>query len=189
MSTPLRQLLDQFRDHAKTQREKGDYFERLTLSFLKNDPGMKQQYEDAWLVGDWAKTQGLRATDIGVDVVAKIAGEDSYCAVQCKFYGEGRSIPKGELDKFLATCGLKQFSRGLLIDTTGRALSPNVVSLFDALNITSIGLDRLEESPIDWGLWLRTGRPGWPRPRRCVRTSKKPSKRYRKVWPRPTGAS
>jgi predicted helicase len=157
MSTPLRQLLDQFRDHAKTQREKGDYFERLTLSFLKNDPGMKQQYEDAWLVGDWAKAQGLRATDIGVDVVAKIAGEDSYCAVQCKFYGEGRSIPKGELDKFLATCGLKQFSRGLLIDTTGRALSPNVVSLFDALNITSIGLDRLEESPIDWGLWLRTG--------------------------------
>jgi predicted helicase len=189
MSTPLRQLLDQFRDHAKTQREKGDYFERLTLSFLKNDPGMKQQYEDAWLVGDWAKAQGLRATDIGVDVVAKIAGEDSYCAVQCKFYGEGRSIPKGELDKFLATCGLKQFSRGLLIDTTGRALSPNVVSLFDALNITSIGLDRLEESPIDWGLWLRTGETRLAAPKALRPHQQEALEAVQEGWPRPTGAS
>lgn len=157
MSTPLRQLLDQFRDVAKTQREKGDYFERLAVSFLKNDPGMAQEYEDAWLLSDWAKEHRLPANDIGVDVVAKIRGEDSFCAIQCKFYGEGRSIPKGELDKFIATCGLKHFSRGLLIDTTGRPLSSNVTTLFDDLNITSIGLDRLEESPIDWGLWLRTG--------------------------------
>ena len=157
MSTPLRQLLDQFRDVSKTQREKGDYFERLAVAFLKADPGMKQEYEDAWLLGDWAKANGVNAKDIGVDVVAKIRGEDSFCAVQCKFYGEGRSIAKGELDKFISACGLKHFSRGLLIDTTGRPLSPNATALFDDLNITSIGLDRLEESPIDWGLWLKTG--------------------------------
>jgi predicted helicase len=157
MTTPLRQLLDQFRDVAKTQREKGDYFERLAVSFLKIDPGMVQECEDAWLLSDWAKAHGVPANDIGVDVVAKIRGEDSFCAIQCKFYGEGKSIPKAELDKFISACGLKHFSRGLLIDTTGRPLSPNVIALFNDHNITSIGLDRLEESPIDWAAWLHTG--------------------------------
>jgi len=157
MSTPLRQLLDQFREVSKTEREKGDYFERLAVAFLKTDPGMVQEYEDAWLLGDWARANGVNAKDIGVDVVAKIRGEDSFCAVQCKFYGEGRSIPKSELDKFLSACGLKHFSRGLVIETTGRPLSPNLTGLFDDLNVTSIGLDRLGDSPIDWGAWLQTG--------------------------------
>lgn len=155
MSTPLRQLLAQFRDASKTQREKGNYFERLAVAFIKNDPGMVQEYEDAWLLGDWAKASGIRASDIGVDVVAKIRGEDSFCAIQCKFYAEGRSIPKAELDKFLSACGMKHFSRGLIIETTGMSFSANATALFDDLNVTTIGLDRLEASPIDWSAWFQ----------------------------------
>ncbi|WP_159983703.1 MULTISPECIES: type ISP restriction/modification enzyme [unclassified Novosphingobium] len=155
MSTPLRQLLAQFRDTSKTQREKGDYFERLAVAFINNDPGMKQEYEDAWLVGDWARANGIRASDIGVDVVAKIRGEDTFCAIQCKFYSEGRSIPKAELDKFLSACGMKHFSRGLIIETTGMSFTANATALFDDLNVTTIGLDRLEASPIDWAAWFQ----------------------------------
>lgn len=40
MSNDLRALLAQFRDAAKTEREKGTYFERLAVAFIKNDPGM-----------------------------------------------------------------------------------------------------------------------------------------------------
>lgn len=47
MTTPLRQLLAQYRAIAPTQREKGNYFERLAVVFLKSDPGMAQEYEDA----------------------------------------------------------------------------------------------------------------------------------------------
>ena len=156
MQTPLRQLLAQFRDASRTEREKGNYFERLAVAFLKNDPGMAQEYEDAWLLGDWAKANRVSGADIGVDVVAKIRGEDSFCAVQCKFYTEGRSIPKSELDKFLAACGSRHFSRGLIIETTGLDYSANATALFDDLNITTIGIDRLEASPIDWAAWLQT---------------------------------
>lgn len=156
MPTPLRKLLAQFRDASRTEREKGNYFERLAVAFLKNDPGMVQEYEDAWLLGDWAKAQGVSGADIGVDVVAKIRGEESYCAVQCKFYTEGRSIPKGELDKFLAACGSRHFSRGLIIETTGLDYSSNATALFDDLNITTLGIDRLEASPIDWAAWLQS---------------------------------
>lgn len=156
MQSPLRQLLTQFRDASRTEREKGNYFERLAVAFLKNDPGMVQEYEDAWLLNDWAKAHGQSAADIGVDVVAKIRGEDSFCAVQCKFYTEGRSIPKGELDKFLAACGSRHFSRGLIIETTGLDYSANATALFDDYSITTIGIDRLEASPIDWAAWLQT---------------------------------
>ena len=39
----LRDLLDQFRTSARTEREKGTYFERLAVAFLKHDPGMAQE--------------------------------------------------------------------------------------------------------------------------------------------------
>lgn len=72
MATPLRQLFVQFRDAFRTEREKGNYFERLAVAFIKNDPGMVQEYEDARLYTDWARTHGMAANDIGVDSVAKI---------------------------------------------------------------------------------------------------------------------
>lgn len=154
MSTPLRQLLAQFRDSSRTEREKGTYFERLAVAFLKNDSGMQQEYEDAWLFSDWARAHRLSATDIGIDAVAKIRGEDGFCAVQCKFYAEGYRIQKKDIDSFLSSSQQKHFARGLVIETTGAPWSSNAEALLDDLNITTIGLDRLEESPIDWAAWF-----------------------------------
>lgn len=155
MSTPLRQLLAQYRATAKTEREKGTYFERLALAFVKHDQGMAQEYEDVWTFTDWAKAQRLDGKDIGIDLVAKIRGEDSFCAIQCKFYAEGYRIQKGDIDSFLASSATKHFSRGLVFDTTGAPWSINAEALLDDLNVTRIGLDRLEESPIDWAAWFQ----------------------------------
>ncbi|WP_230281384.1 type ISP restriction/modification enzyme [Croceicoccus sp. Ery15] len=155
MSTPLRQLLAQYRAAAKTEREKGTYFERLALAFIKHDPGMVQEYEDVWTFTDWAKAHRLDGKDIGIDLVAKIRDEDSFCAIQCKFYAEGYRIQKGDIDSFLASSATKHFSRGLVFDTTGAPWSINAEALLDDLNVTRIGLDRLEESPIDWAAWFQ----------------------------------
>lgn len=155
MTTPLRQLLAQYRAAAKTEREKGTYFERLALAFIKHDSGMAQEYEDAWTFTDWAKAQRLDGKDIGIDLVAKIRGEDSFCAIQCKFYAEGYRIQKGDIDSFLASSATRHFSRGLVFDTTGAPWSINAEALLDDLNVTRIGLDRLEESPIDWATWFQ----------------------------------
>lgn len=155
MTTPLRQLLSQYRAAAKTEREKGTYFERLALAFIKHDPGMAQEYEDVWTFTDWAKAQRIDGKDIGIDLVAKIRGEDSYCAIQCKFYAEGYRIQKGDIDSFLASGATRYFSRGLVFDTTGAPWSSNAEALLDELNVTRIGLDRLEESPIDWAAWFQ----------------------------------
>ena len=155
MTSPLRQLLAQYRDASKGEREKGTYFEKLAVAFIKNDPGMAQEYEDCWTFSDWAKRQGVSAADIGIDAVAKIRSEESFCAVQCKFYREGYRIQKGDIDSFLSSSQGKYFSRGMIIETTGAPWSPNAVALLDELNITTIGLERLEASPIDWAKWFQ----------------------------------
>ena len=155
MTTPLRKLLAEYRAASRTEREKGTYFERLAVAFLKNDPGMTQEYEDAWLFSDWAKANRLDGKDIGIDAVAKIRGEDSYCAVQCKFYAEGYRIQKADIDSFLSSSQTRHFSRGLIFDTTGAPWSSNAEALLDELSTTRIGLDRLEESPIDWAAWFQ----------------------------------
>lgn len=156
MPSPLRQLLAEFRGSAKTEREKGNYFERLAVDFIKNDHGMAQEYEEAWLYSEWAQLFGFDGRDTGIDVVAKIRGEDAFCAIQCKFYREGHRIQKADIDSFFTASGKRQFSRRLIIDTTDAPWSANAE---DALSdqdkpISRIGLDRLEESPIDWSAYL-----------------------------------
>ncbi|WP_293844730.1 DEAD/DEAH box helicase family protein [Sphingopyxis sp.] len=42
-----------------------------------------------------------------------------------------------------------------MLDTTGAPWSGNAEALLDDLNVTRIGLDRLEESPIDWTAWFQ----------------------------------
>jgi len=155
MTTPLRQLLAQYRAASKSEREKGTYFERLAVAFIKNDNGMQQEYEDCWLFGDWAKANRLDGRDIGIDAVAKIRGEDSYCAIQCKFYRDGYRIQKGDIDSFLSSAQTKHFSRGLIIETTGAPWSVNATALLDDLNVTTIDVERLEASPIDWAAYFQ----------------------------------
>lgn len=155
MASSLKQLLNQYRSAAHSEREKGGYFEKLAVAFLKHDPGMVQEYENAWLFSDWAKANRLDGRDIGIDAVAKIRGEDTFCAVQCKFYREGYRIQKGDIDSFLSSAQTKQFSRGLIIETTGAPWSVNATALLDELNVTTIDLERLEASPIDWEAWFQ----------------------------------
>lgn len=154
MPAALKELLANYRTSALTEREKGTYFERLAVAFMKNDPGMAQEYEDAWLFSDWAKTHGLDGRDIGIDAVAKLRGEDAFCAIQCKFYRDGYRIQKADIDSFLSSSQIKPFARGLIIDTTGAPWSEHAEAMLEPLNVQRIGMDRLEESPIDWSAWF-----------------------------------
>lgn len=152
----LRELLAQFRASSRSEREKGSYFERLAVDFIKNDHGMQQEYEDAWLFSEWAAANGLDGRDTGIDAVAKLRGEDTFCAIQCKFYREGHRIQKADIDSFFTASGKRQFSRRLIIDTTDAPWSQNAETAMDDQDkpVTRIGLDRLEGSPIDWSAYL-----------------------------------
>ncbi|TWA90889.1 putative helicase [Azospirillum brasilense] len=156
MNAALAQLLEEFRSYAQTEREKGGYFERFAVAFIKNDPGMRQEYEDAWLYSDWATRNGLNAKDTGIDAVAKIKGEDSFCAIQCKFYQTGHRIQRADLDSFFTASGVRKFTRRLIIDTTDAPWGINAEAALEDQDkpVSRIGLDRLSDSPIDWSAYL-----------------------------------
>lgn len=156
MNAALAQLLEEFRSYAQTEREKGGYFERFAVAFIKNDPGMRQEYEDAWLYSEWATRNGLNAKDTGIDAVAKIKGEDSFCAIQCKFYQTGHRIQRADLDSFFTASGVRKFSRRLIIDTTDAPWGTNAEAALEDQDkpASRIGLDRLSDSPIDWSAYL-----------------------------------
>ena len=61
----LDRILKHYRDAAVTEREKGTYFERLSVAFLKNDLVQAQQYSDVWTFGEWAAANGEDGRDTG----------------------------------------------------------------------------------------------------------------------------
>ncbi|MCY4570925.1 MAG: hypothetical protein OXD49_21755 [Candidatus Poribacteria bacterium] len=64
--------LDYIRETARSERQKGDLFERLMLTYFTEDPDYQQQFSEVWLYKDWAARQtGYDANDIGIDLVAK----------------------------------------------------------------------------------------------------------------------
>lgn len=160
MASAIRDLLERYRTGAKSQREKGTYFERLCTEFLKHDPELAQQYEDAWTFRDWAEARGWKQTDTGVDLVAKLRNEDGFCAVQCKFYRADHHVQKSDIDSFFTASGKAPFTRRLIIDTTEAAWSKNAEDALDGQSIstTRISMDRLEQSPIDWQAYLAEDR-------------------------------
>lgn len=153
----IRTLLTHLRASSKTEREKGTYFERVAVAFIKNDPGMAQEYDDAWLFSEWAAQQGVSASDTGIDVVAKVRDGEGFCAIQCKFYREDHVIQKGDIDSFFTASGKAAFSRRLIIDTTIAPWGKNAQEALQGQQIetTRIGLDRLDESPIDWATYVK----------------------------------
>ena len=153
----LRDLLNKYRTAAHTEREKGTYFEELIKDYLKNDPVQSSIYDEVWTFKDWADAQGINANDTGVDLVARIREDGTFCAIQCKFYDEDKTIQKGDIDKFFAASSKSHFTRRLFVDTTRKEWGRNALDTLNDQNIETnrIGLETLEQSPIDWSLYAQ----------------------------------
>lgn len=160
LAQALRDILERYRAAAKTEREKGTYFEQLVLAYLRNDPLQKSLYENAWTFADWAAAQGMSAKDTGIDLVAKIVGEDKFCAVQCKFYPAGYRIRKEDIDSFFTASGKKHFGRRLIIDSTDGNWTENAEDALVNQNPVALRLSLadLEDSPIDWSRFVHDGK-------------------------------
>ena len=66
-TTPLRQIFAQFRSDAKTEREKGNYFEELIRTYLRYEPVYAELYSDVWLLNEVPPKLGISKQDAGID--------------------------------------------------------------------------------------------------------------------------
>lgn len=151
----LDRILQSYRAAAVTEREKGTYFERLMLAYLRNDPIQTQQFSEVWTYGDWAKANGWTGKDTGIDLVAKLRDEDGYAAIQCKFYAANYRIQKKDIDSFLSASSKSPFVRRVFVDTTTQDWSDNADETIanQSIPVVRIGLMALRESAIDWAIF------------------------------------
>lgn len=156
----LRGLLDRYREGARSEREKGDYFERLVKAWLQNAPTQKDQFSRVLTFAEWAGERREDKRDTGIDLCAQLADDpDSWCAIQCKFYAAGYKLQKADIDSFFTASGKRPFTRRIIVDTTDAAWSEHAeTALNDQIVPTiRIGLNDLEESGIDWDLFAAEG--------------------------------
>lgn len=158
--TALQTLLNTYREHAKTQREKGTYFEKLIQSYFTTEPFYKDQYENVWMYTDWAKepdaiSHGMNPKDTGIDLIAKTC-DGEYHAIQCKLYAEDHAIQKSDIDSFFTASGKKIFAHRIIVCSTAVPWSKNAEDALEdqQIPVTVINLHSLEQSQIDWNLYL-----------------------------------
>ena len=91
--TALQDLLATFRNTAKTEREKGNYFERLVKVYLQNEPLYRDMFSgNVYLWEEWRKHWMSLGnpdpqSDAGIDLVAveDVADNPRIFAIQAKF--------------------------------------------------------------------------------------------------------
>ena len=146
-------VLDYIRENARSERQKGDYFERLMQKYFTEDPDYKDQFSEVWLWKQWAELQTeFDGTDIGIDLVAQ-KHDGGFCAIQCKCYAPETRISMGDLNSFLSTASLPAFADNTrILVNTGGELGPNALRLIEPLGdkFRLISFSTLENSPFDW---------------------------------------
>ncbi|MBU2987255.1 DEAD/DEAH box helicase family protein [Saccharophagus degradans] len=152
--TPLEGILHTYRTEAKTEREKGNYFEELIRTYLRHEASYADLYSDVWLYSEWALAHpeyNLSAKDTGIDLVAKTRATDEYHAIQCKCYAEDYRLQKKDIDSFFTASGQKPFSRRYIVATTNNWSDNAEAALINQQPpVTKIDLHDLENSQIDW---------------------------------------
>ena len=130
------------------QRERGTLFEKLVLSYLRNEPTYQRLYKNVWALGDVPAEYGIPKKDTGVDLVAEqFNGE--LVAIQAKFYQN--KVGKSEINSFVAELGKSYYQRGLIVSTVND-WNKNARETIDhnEKGIEIIGLSDLRNSQIDW---------------------------------------
>ena len=144
-------VLNYIREHARSERQKGDYFERLMQKYFTEDPDYKDQFSEVYLWKEWAQRRTeFDGTDIGVDLVAK-KHDGTYCAIQCKCYAEDTRVSKPHIDSFISASASEIFTSRILVNTGGE-LGENALRTIEPLGekFRIIRFRDLENSPFEW---------------------------------------
>lgn len=146
-------LINTYKTTAKTEREKGTYFELLCIKYFENEPYYADLFSKVQTYSEWAKEKGLSGKDTGIDLVATTKDGDFH-AIQCKLYDADRKVTKAEIDSFLAAASKTYFKRRIIVSTT-HDWSDNALATLENQDppVTKIDLDTLAQSAIDWSLF------------------------------------
>ena len=147
----FKDFLKEIRQKAKSEREKGAFFERAVRDFLKQSP--EHDFENVWMRKDWP---GLRkykfpVKDLGIDLIAKEKETGKYWAIQCKCFNEHYRVSKSDIDSFFTESGKKPFEVRLIVTTTNN-WGPHAEEALkrQTKECKILGLHDLEKIDFEW---------------------------------------
>ena len=147
--TTIHDILAEFREMKRSNREMGDQFEQLFAAYLRLDPQYQELYSDVWLWGEWPDRAGK--VDTGIDIVARERATSEYCAVQCKFYDDAYTLQKADIDSFFTASGKPPFRSRIIVSTTDHWSKHAEDALKDQyLPVVRVRIEELAASTIDW---------------------------------------
>ena len=156
----INSILQDIRQKATTEKEKGTDFERLMKLWFMTDPRYSN-LEKVWLWEEFPSKKDFGGKDLGIDLVARTDYGD-YWAIQCKCYAEDATIDKSAVDSFLAnasrtfvdpdTFQTKEFSNLVWVQTSRKRWGANAETAIQGLSkpFNRISLYDLEISAVDW---------------------------------------
>jgi predicted helicase len=107
---------------AQSEREKGNYFEKLVRVYLKHEPYYADLYGgNVWLWEEWRRQWLKRGNadpgaDAGIDLVAETVSGELH-AIQAKFYADDARLRLDDFATFFTASGKKHFARRLIFLT------------------------------------------------------------------------
>ncbi len=131
------------------QRDRGTLFERLVVTYLKNEPLYANKFDHVWMLADVPDRYGIPKKDTGVDIVASDKLTGDLTAVQAKFY-QGK-VGKATIDSFMAEMNKSYYANGLIVSTIDD-WNKNAEADFENTTkpISRIGLTDLKNASFDW---------------------------------------
>ncbi len=145
----LETVLAEIRESSQSEKEKGDKFEKLMLTFFRTEPTYRNQFKTVWLWSDWPSNRGL--PDTGIDLVAENIDGSGVTAIQCKNYAHTTTLDKSDIDSFFTESGKAPFTHRIIVCTTNlwTVHAENSLKGQDK-PVRRIGFDALANSMIDW---------------------------------------
>lgn len=150
----FRSLLAYVRDVSTSESQKGDFFERMCLYYLRNDPPTMQLVGRTWRWGDAPTNHSQH--DVGIDLVAEDPESlGRYWAIQCKCYDGDDNLAYADVATFWSTAGpLDTYSRYMLFTTTDH-LSKHLRDQIKATGTVLITPQNMAMSNVDWSAFLK----------------------------------
>ena len=146
----FRDVLEELSISALSTAEKGTNFELLVEAFLQLDKAQSARFTKVWMWADWPSNDNRH--DTGIDLVAEERDTGGLVVIQCKFYDDDIRVPLPELAGFLAAYGAAQFTRGIMVTTTGKYTRNAQRAMREAMSkpVEYWGPEVFENSSIDW---------------------------------------
>ena len=146
------EALSVIRNKAKSEKDKGTQFERLSRFFLKNDPLWSVRFSDVWM---WKDAPTNTGADIGIDLVAQDKEDGSLWAIQCKCYADEETLPYTDVGTFYGKTGNKGVYKHTMIITSAGRYSTHLDEVAKEWGTIRIFLDDMASSEIDYEPWIK----------------------------------